>query len=206
MPPLSGPYTIVTGQRSILFTLRDATADRHAPVDTVLSQADLGDRRGYGRFLPAQAAAHIPVEEALDVLGIEAILADWPSRRRGDLIREDLDTLGLPLPPLEDQPRLGGVPALLGAAYVLEGSALGGAVLERSMAAGLPTLYLSTTRPAAWRDLITVIEARLTDPDDLDAAIDAAHSLRNVRAQRTRPQVRAVSARVICLSTRTGER
>jgi heme oxygenase len=167
----------MTIRHSVRFALRDATSRWHARVDAIYSKANLADRSGYGRFLSAQAAAHIPVEKGLESSGIATILTDWPSRRRSALIREDLDMLGLPLPSLEPEPYLKGVPALLGAAYVLEGSRLGGTVLKRSVAAGLPTLFLSTNRPTAWRDLIAIIDTRLTGQDDLDAATEAACSI-----------------------------
>ncbi|MES2492619.1 MAG: biliverdin-producing heme oxygenase [Pseudomonadota bacterium] len=168
------PTVRVTDRRSARFALRDATAPWHARVDTIFSNADLSVRSGYSRFLSAQAAAYIPIEQALEVSGIATVLADWPSRRRSHLIREDLEILGLALPCFEPQPCLHGIPALLGAAYVLEGSRLGGAVLKRSVPAALPTRFLSASRPQAWRDLIAIIDARLIAQEDLDAAIEAA--------------------------------
>ena len=160
--------------RSARFILRDATADWHARVDALFSHADLTDRDSYGRFLSAQAAAHLPVERALEDGGIGDLLADWSDRRRAALIRADLAALGFPLPSPEATPLLAGVPALLGAAYVLEGSRLGGALLARSVAPGLPASFLSAARPAAWRDMVATLDARLRTREDIDAAISAA--------------------------------
>lgn len=161
-------------RRSARFVLRDATAAWHERVDAVFSHPDLADRDAYGRFLSAQAAAHLPVEQALEIGGIGEVLADWPDRRRADLIRADLAALGLSLPPLEPAPPLAGVPALLGAAYVLEGSRLGGALLARSVADGLPVSFMSAARPAAWRDLVAILDAALLTREDNAAAISAA--------------------------------
>ena len=165
---------MVSARRSVRFALRDATAEWHERVDAVFSHPDLSDRHAYGRFLSAQAAAHLPVEQALEAGGIGEVVADWADRRRADLIRADIEALELCLPSLEAPPVLDGAPALLGAAYVLEGSRLGGALLARSVGAGLPALFLSAGRPAAWRDFVAILDARLLTREDIDVAISAA--------------------------------
>lgn len=52
--------------------LRDATGESHDRVDAVFSAIDLSNLTQYGRFLTAQAAAHLPVEQALDAAGAAA--------------------------------------------------------------------------------------------------------------------------------------
>ena len=46
-------------------SLRAGTAGYHDRVDRLFSQVDFADREGYGRFLTAQAAAHLTAESAL---------------------------------------------------------------------------------------------------------------------------------------------
>ena len=156
------------------FALRDATARWHQRVDAVFSAADLADRVSYGQFLCAQAAAHLPVEHALDAGRMEEVVPDWPVRRRAHLICEDLVACGLDMPALEPEPVFAGVAAMLGATYVLEGSRLGGTLLRRSVPVSFPTAFLSDGSPTAWRDLILLLDARLVTATELETAIAAA--------------------------------
>lgn len=109
--------------------MRDATAERHLAIETLLAlRAPFGIAH-YGRVLQ----------------GFGAFLACWEPRiaqqvrgqsfeqwfedgRRLHLLQRDLRSLGLPPTSGGDDfmPRLGGVPEAIGSLYVLEGSALGG--------------------------------------------------------------------------------
>ncbi len=164
----------MNSRQSARFTLRDATAQWHQRVDAVFSAADLTTREGYGQFLCAQAAAHLPVECALDAGRVEQVMSDWPARRRAHLICEDLAAFDLSVPRLGTKPIFIGISAMLGAAYVLEGSRLGGKLLRRSVPAGFPSAFLSGGTTTAWRDLVSLLDARLVTADDLDAAVAAA--------------------------------
>ncbi|MES2336473.1 MAG: biliverdin-producing heme oxygenase [Pseudomonadota bacterium] len=157
--------------------LREATADCHDRVDAAFSVARLDDSADYGRFLQAQAAAFIPCELALDRSGADAVLPDWSARRRADLLTADLGDLGMELPAMPDISPFIGEPAMLGAVYVLEGSRLGGAMLKRSVQPGLPTRFLSAGPSIAWRNLIHLLDERLTSEASILAAIDAARSV-----------------------------
>ena len=172
--PVEGKLIGVPLSSSARFSLRDATAEWHARVDKLYSPANLNDRDNYARFLLAQAAAHLPVEQALEAGGISSVLVDWPQRRRADLIQSDLQALGLQVPALEAQPALEDAPSLLGAVYVLEGSRLGGRLLARSVGGGLPTAFLTPCRPAAWHELSALLDACLLSRKELNAAISAA--------------------------------
>jgi len=154
--------------------LRDATADWHEQVDRRFADVDLADRNHYCRFLAAHAAALLPIELALDAANVAAVVPDWPLRRRGQLIREDLTALGRPLPSLEPVPVLGGPAAIIGAVYVLEGSRLGGTVLSRQVGPGLPKRYLTGNRQASWQHLVALIDRLLATPEDVAAATAAA--------------------------------
>lgn len=161
-------------QFAVRQALRAATGGSHARVDAAFSGFDLSDRAGYGRFLGAQAAAHLAVEAALEASGVEAVLPDWPRRRRADLLRGDLAALGLPAPPVEALAGFDGPAAVLGAVYVLEGSRLGGALLRRSVPAELPCAFLGASDPAAWRGLLAQLDAQVTSGNDVERATNAA--------------------------------
>ena len=143
--------------------LRVATRDAHDQVDSLLSGFDLGDRANYARFLTVQAAAFLPIEQALEEAGVEAVITDWPDRRRSSLLRDDLETLGAALPTLIAPPSFTGPDDILGGVYVLEGSRLGGAMLSRSVAPGLPHSFLGAAQPTGgWKGLIALLEQRLS--------------------------------------------
>jgi len=133
---------------------------------------------GYGRFLTAQAAAHLPVEAALDDAGAGALLADWPSRKRAALIEADLDEIGLGRLSPEPPPPLADVGAVMGALYVLEGSRLGGAVLKNAIPVGAPRRFLDAPQaPGAWRKLLVKIEEILYEPRRVEAASATAREV-----------------------------
>ncbi len=157
--------------------LRAATAANHARVDEVYSSAALDDRTAYGRFLSAQAAAHLAVEDALSRSGVEAFVPDWPERRRGDALRADLAELGLDVPQPMASPIFAEQPAMLGALYVLEGSRLGGTLLKRSVPTGLPTRFLGGADSSAWRALLTQLDEHLDEASKREAAIEAARQV-----------------------------
>ncbi|MFC7608678.1 hypothetical protein [Teichococcus aestuarii] len=129
--------------------LRQETRSRHDAADALGSDHDLGTLAGYRGFLRAHARALPALEAACDAAGLAARLPDWPRRRRAAALAADLAALGVAAP---DSPPLAfaGVEEALGAAYVLEGSRLGNAMLLRQ-AAALPeargaTAYRPTTR------------------------------------------------------------
>ncbi len=159
--------------------LKAATAEAHERVDTAFSLFDLASGDGYRRFLLAQAGALLPVEAELDRAGAEAILPDWPERRRGDLLRADLATLNVTAPELFPGPAfLSGKAPMLGAIYVLEGSRLGGAVLKQAVPSHFPKGFLEARQAAgSWRKLLQTLDSFLARPDDLEAAIAAANEV-----------------------------
>lgn len=154
--------------------LRSATTDWHDRVDRAFSQFDLTDRASYGRFLLAQAGAHIAVEAALEAGGVAAVLDDWPDRRRAHLLRADLAALGLAPADVAPIPPFDGTAALLGAVYVLEGSRLGGALLKRSVPTDLPASFLGAGDSRAWRRLLDVLDEKVGTADETTAATNAA--------------------------------
>lgn len=164
----------MTGARA---ALRMGTRLEHERVDAAFSQYDLSSGDGYRSFLLRQAAAHLPVERALDAAGAALAIPDWSARRRGHAIRADLADLGCASPP--EQPFEGFKTsfAMLGGAYVLEGSRLGGSVLRNQVSDGFPKRFLSNGSSGAWRALLAVLEAKLTSPEEIDEAVKGARSV-----------------------------
>lgn len=156
------------------FALRAATAEIHERLDALYSAFDLGAVAGYTSFLAAQAAAFIPVEEALERAGAETLAPGWTARRRAQALRDDLAGLGLIVPPALASPVFATEAATLGGLYVLEGSRLGGAVLVRSVAPGLPNSFLAPENKSAWKAFTAKLDERLGSRGDLDAATTSA--------------------------------
>jgi heme oxygenase (biliverdin-IX-beta and delta-forming) len=176
--PLTLPTTPGSGAdrrpRSPRLALRAATAAAHARLDDLLSTLDLGHPAGYAAFLLSQAPAVAAVERALDEAGAARWLDDWPGRRRWPALVQDLAALGLAPPPAAPGPVLSGEAEVLGAAYVLEGSRLGGALLLRSVPAGLPAAFLRPGNPADWRAFVSLMDKRLSSDTRLADAVPAA--------------------------------
>ncbi len=155
--------------------LRVATRAAHDRVDALFSSLDLADPADYRRFLAAQAAAFLPVEAALDEGGAQSLFDDWPTRRRADQLRADLDALGLAHPAPIDSPTFDTPAEMAGAAYVLEGSRLGGAVLARSLPPESPRSFLAASgRPGQWRDFLVRLEQLLGSHVQREEAVKGA--------------------------------
>jgi heme oxygenase len=155
--------------------LRAGTAAEHERVDRLFGSLDLARAHDYRLFLLTQAAAFLPVEAALDAAGAEALVPDWPARRRGALLRQDLAALAAPLPAPEPAPALTGMPEILGALYVLEGSRLGGAMLKRGVAPGAPVAFLAAPQVSGtWRKLLETLDHHLYETGSIQSAVGAA--------------------------------
>lgn len=146
------------GDGDVLRRLRSGTASAHEAVDRSLDLLD-------PQLTPARLAGVLTrmhgfwqaAEAGLDAWAAarpaDAVPLQWGRRRRAHLFAADLATLGAAPPRTPDQPELPELPALpgteeaLGRLYVLEGSTLGGAWIDRHLA-GLP--QLSGTRLRAF--------------------------------------------------------
>lgn len=134
----------------ILSALRRETAALHARLDGALDFAPSRlDRARYGRFLHATAELVDPLEQALGAApGFAELLPDRARRVKRALLDQDLAALGVGEPVVPASvPPLPDAAAAFGAAYVLEGSMLGGAVLARSLG---PSLALSREQGLAY--------------------------------------------------------
>jgi heme oxygenase len=148
--------------------LRAATRAAHDQVDAAFSHWDLGDHADYTAFLSAQARAFLPVEQALADLG------DWSERARGPLLVADLADLGVTAPASEPF-AFASPPAMIGGAYVLEGSRLGGAMLRKSVAPGLPTRFLTPSTVAGhWQKFLATLEQELASDVQRTQAVAGA--------------------------------
>jgi heme oxygenase (biliverdin-IX-beta and delta-forming) len=113
--------------------LREATMVNHQRVDDLFSDFSLDSPAEYGAFLRAHARALAPLEQLAR-----------PDAPRLTRLMEDLAALGEVFPePLAVEPE-GSEAFRWGALYALEGSRLGGAMLERRVAPDLPRAYLSS--------------------------------------------------------------
>lgn len=121
---------------TFLQELRQATAPLHRELDGSLRLDAAVTRDRYGAFLAGTLLVVDPIE---DVLG--------EPKKRSDLLRADLAALRIrphdPVPELA--PSLASEGERLGCAYVVEGSALGGLVLARTIEPALALLPTSGT-------------------------------------------------------------
>ncbi|HWA92533.1 MAG TPA: biliverdin-producing heme oxygenase [Rhizomicrobium sp.] len=155
--------------------LRDATAEQHRRLDEVAAHMALDTPRGYGAFLVAQAEALLPVERALEDGGIARHLPDWPARRRAPALLADLDELRLAVAPIR-APALGCGAALMGAAYVLEGSRLGARFLRPRVSG--PARFLDHGAGLAlWQSFLAALEASPAVQSTPDRAAAASRSV-----------------------------
>lgn len=132
----------------IMQRLRGETRDCHVQLETRLGlPAAISTRSEYRDLLARFFGFYLPVEERLTTLLCgeherREILSglDYGARRKTDLLRRDLQALGMGDTELATLPQCDKLPALdtlshaLGCLYVLEGSTLGGQLLARFFA------------------------------------------------------------------------
>ncbi len=162
--------------------LRAATRDHHDRIDRLVSLSRLRDRSHYAVVLQVFEAFLRGWEP--EVARLLPARRDWlQSRSRHAFLRHDLQALYLPtLAEAAPVPQLRTPAAAWGSVYVMEGSALGGQVITRSLAAaGLsPTTGAAyfhgwgDATPGMWRDARAVLEQEIASPAALDDACDGA--------------------------------
>lgn len=107
---------------------------------------------------------------------------DFPARRRTERLTADLATLGLATPDAAPEaPKVASLEEALGRFYVLEGSALGGRVIRRALAAqGSDMAGLSFLDPYGehtgerWRGFLAVLDRAAGTPDAAEAVVRGA--------------------------------
>jgi len=160
--------------------LKDATAMRHRTLDAGFAMLDLRNRPDYRHFLAVQAAVLAPLEASLTRHGIQESLPDWPLRCRSDALLDDLLALGgIPIPYDIDLPSPT-TAALMGMAYVLEGSRLGAQFLARTVAASPDAQVRDNMRflrhgagQRLWASFLPALESTV-DAEALEDAADGA--------------------------------
>lgn len=169
----------------------------HQQVDDAFSGFSLEDADGYRQFLQAHGAALFSLERALENAGIEQLLSDWPARRRREALHADLTALGCSVPMPLPVTASASAGWCWGAAYVLEGSRLGGQVLLRHLRAAQPEApahYLGhAAAPGLWTAFLQQLEAGAAgiDEHELQRGVDDAFGLflRAAEQQATTGQV-----------------
>jgi heme oxygenase len=172
-----------TAVRSRRFRLRDITLAAHARLDNGISAAGfMESRSAYISYLQARLQARQPIERALDECGAQALFAAWPRRRIAEHLAADIDDLDgdRPSPAAVAAPNCPHPAEILGALYVLEGSALGASLLfKRAQTLGMTAtcgarhLQAQTSDPSAWRAFVEVLERQQMTPDE-ELLCDAA--------------------------------
>lgn len=165
-----------------LSALRTATREHHDRIDRLVNLTRLQDREHYATVLQVFDAFLRAWEPA-----VQAALPgrrEWlQARSRLRFLQHDLRVLGIAaLPAVPALPAFASPAAAWGSVYVMEGSALGGQVITRSLAAaGLGphtgAAYFHGWGEATaglWRDARALLESALADPAALEQACDGA--------------------------------
>lgn len=189
------------GRDDVLLRLRTGTADEHEDVERTLDllDPDLGrDRLAavLGRMHGFWVAAEAGLDRWAAAHPDDAAAVDWPRRRRAALFAQDLGALDATAP--ADGPSLPpvtGTDQALGRLYVLEGSTLGGAFIDRHLAS-LPHLADVRVRAfspyggetgAMWAAFRRAARERVSAGGDADAMVDAARATFRALAGWCRP-------------------
>ena len=164
-----------------LAVLRAATREHHDRIDRLMDLRRMQDRSHYARVLRVFDAFLASWEPA--VAAALPHCQDWlQARSRRPFVQQDLRALGLAAAAPAGAPPLRTDAAAWGSLYVMEGSALGGQVITRSLAAaGLDrdsgAAYFHGWGEATgrmWREARALLESELADDTALAQACEAA--------------------------------
>ncbi len=138
---LAWQTTAAVAPEDVWKTLSRGTADEHGKLDASLSALPLHTDAGTAAFIAAMAAAVPGVEAALSSAATGTPLAPWAARGRADTLPD------APAKSVEIDSEAAG----WGAAYVLEGSRLGGRLLHRRYALlARQPFFRDATLPSVW--------------------------------------------------------
>lgn len=174
----------------VLQLLRAGTRAEHEDVERTLDLLDPGlgaDR--LGRVLALMHAFWVAAEAGLDAWARrhpdDAAAIAWPDRRRAAVFAADLRSLhAAPTTDVPHLPPVRGTDEALGRLYVLEGSTLGGTVIDRHLAArpDLAGLDLRAFHPygertgAMWAAFRRATRAHVAAGGDAAAVLAAART------------------------------
>ena len=175
---------------TILERLKRETRAQHEQIEGAVGilRPDVA-RADYLGYLTALFGYYLPLETRIrNLRDLHRTVPDLDRRWKASLLECDLRALGLPeaalreLPICRRVPLLGNVSRALGCLYVLEGSTLGGQIIQRMLRARLPgelqsaSAFLNCYGPetgSMWRELghrLTANAASVVDEDDMVAA------------------------------------
>lgn len=177
------PSLIPVAAAGPLPALRAATRSHHDRVDRLVDLARLRERAHYARVLQALDGFLGPWEDCV----LTALPAAWHGwlrqRSRRAFLAQDLRSLGVaPLAAARGMLPLRDSAAAWGSVYVLEGSALGGQVIARSLVhagfgPGGATAYFHGWGGATgrmWAEVRALLEGELATRERLAHACEAA--------------------------------
>ena len=189
------------GTQDVLRRLRVGTAVEHEHIERTLDLLAPGlDRSRLIQVLGRMHGFWVAAEAGLDQWASgspdDAAAVSWPRRRRAALFAGDLRALGAaPVAEILRLTAVTGTDQALGRLYVLEGSTLGGAFIDRHLAS-LPSLADVRVRAfspygpetgAMWAAFRRATRARVTAGGDADTMIDSARGTFRALADWCRP-------------------
>jgi len=170
--PVGGPLPV----------LRAATRSHHERIDDLIDFRRLAEPARYARVLQA-FGAFLPAWEAAVADALPPTRRTWLARRsRSAFLNRDLQALGVAQPAPVRLAAFRSPAAAWGSLYVLEGSALGGQVITRGLAArgllphsgGAYFHGWGDATAAMWREFRELLDTELRHPDALAPACEAA--------------------------------
>lgn len=202
LPRAPGTGSAATGP---VPALRAATRSHHERVDRLIDLPRLRERAHYARVLQV-LDAFLGTWETRAGAALPAAWQGWLQlRSRRPFLQQDLRVLGVAaLPPPPALPALASAAAAWGSIYVIEGSALGGQLVSRSLAqAGLHphsgAAYFHGWGEATgrmWSEARAVLDLELAEPERLAQACHAARATFDALSHllETLPHERAAAA------------
>jgi heme oxygenase len=167
-------------------SLRGATDHLHRDLDRIAAAFNLGEVTHYRRFLQANAATLIAIEQLLENAGVEQLIADWPERSRRGAILADLQSLHSDVQPLALRRTAPTPSEVFGILYVLEGSRLGARVLLDQVLASADenvrnaSSYLRHGQPGEgsglWRSFLQQLETHEAADDQTQTVSGAVYT------------------------------
>lgn len=165
-----------------LAALRGATRQHHQRVDRLMDLHRMQDRGHYAGVLQVLDAFLAGWEPAVSA-ALGPRWHEWlRARSRRAFLQQDLRDLGIAAPPPARMAPLAGHAAAWGSLYVMEGSALGGQFISRSLAhagldAGCGAAYFHGWGEATggmWREVRALLARELATPGAVAQACEAA--------------------------------
>ena len=143
--------------------LKAGTADLHARTDDLFGRIGFDTPAQYALFLIVQYEAFDEVEKLVAPYSARLQALDLQGAARGEALLADLRNLGVTVAvPAPEPDAFASLDEAAGAAYVLEGSRLGGRMLARMIRARLPEAPLSfldyPSPPGFWQAYIRKLD------------------------------------------------